>query len=230
MGGGVWQMSKDNGTTRKEKIVDIKLILEKHAAWLMGDLVFGKRADFKGANLSGANLEGANLSGANLGNVILSNANLSGTNFENAYMSGVYLENAILSDAILSGADLENAVLSDAILSGANLENAILSGADLENTNLRKANLWATDIEKANLHGTKGDMYHVKSIFCEAYPVVYTANMLQIGCERHKIEEWWDFTDLRILKMDSEKALDLWKRWKQVLKYLIEMSPAEPTQ
>ena len=51
--------------------MNIKDILDKHAAWLRGEPE-GVKADLSGADLSGADLSGADLSGANL-----SGANLS---------------------------------------------------------------------------------------------------------------------------------------------------------
>ena len=45
--------------------MNIKDILDKHAAWLRGEPE-GVKADLSGADLSGADLSGADLSGANL--------------------------------------------------------------------------------------------------------------------------------------------------------------------
>jgi len=82
---------------------EIKIILEKHAAWLRDDPI-GERANLRGADLSGANLSGANLSGADL-----SRANLS-----EAYLRGAYLRGANLSGAHLEGANLRGANLRGA--------------------------------------------------------------------------------------------------------------------
>uniref|UniRef100_UPI001A9BDA73 pentapeptide repeat-containing protein n=1 Tax=Anaerotruncus colihominis TaxID=169435 RepID=UPI001A9BDA73 len=49
--------------------MNIKDILDKHAAWLRGEPE-GVKADLSGADLSGADLSGANLSGANLSKVL----------------------------------------------------------------------------------------------------------------------------------------------------------------
>ena len=56
--------------------MNIKDILDKHAAWLRGEPE-GVKADLTGANLSWANLSGADLSGADLSGADLSEANLS---------------------------------------------------------------------------------------------------------------------------------------------------------
>ena len=77
---------------------EIKIILEKHAAWLRDDPI-GERANLSGADLSGAHLSGADLSGADL--------------------SGAHLSGAHLTGADLSGADLRGANLSRANLRGA---------------------------------------------------------------------------------------------------------------
>lgn len=103
--------------------MNIKDILDKHAAWLRGEPE-GVKADLTGANLSKANLSWANLSKANL-----TGANLSGANLFGANLSEANLSEANLSWADLSWADLYEANLYEANLSWANLFGAGLAGA-----------------------------------------------------------------------------------------------------
>ena len=114
-------------------------------------------------------------------------------------------------------------------LEGANLEGAYLKGANLMDANLRNANLRNANLMDANLWGANGNLKNIKSIGVEKYPVVYTDAYLQIGCERHPITDWWEFEDRRILEMDGKSALQFWHKWKNQIKEIIEMSPAEPT-
>ena len=86
--------------------MNIKDILDKHAAWLRGEPE-GVKADLTGANLSWANLSGADLSGADL-----SGANLSGAKLLRTNLSGANLTEANLFEANLSWADLSGANLS----------------------------------------------------------------------------------------------------------------------
>jgi len=163
------------------------------------------RADLYGSNLSRADLCGANLYGANLGR-----ANLRGTNLWRANLSG-----ANLSGANLSGADLR----------GADLRGADLSGADLRGANLRGADLYG-----ANLYGCAGNGDQIKSLFISKYyQITYTADVMQIGCEKHKIAKWWNFTDEEIIEMDGEIALKFWREYKEYLKITIDKFPADPT-
>ena len=91
-----------------------------------------------------------------------------------------------------------------------------------KHANLSDANLW-----NSNLWNSIGNRREIKSILvAEEYSIVYTADYLQIGCERHKITDWWDFDDERIINMDGEKALKFWEEWKNVIKKIIEKSPA----
>ena len=180
---------------------ELKAILESHNKWINDD-DDGERANLSGANLMGANLSDANLSDANLRGADLSDANLWGAN--------------------LSGANLMNANLSDANLWGANLR-----GANLRDANLSGADLWGADLSGANLSGVAGNRKQIKSIFVfESYPVTYTYNSMQIGCELHNIDDWWSFDDERILEMDGDKALSFWKEYKETIKMIIEKSPA----
>ncbi len=63
----------------------------------------------------------------------------------------------------------------------------------------------------------------------EIYPITYTSEYLQIGCELHKISEWWSFDDDRIRRMDCQKALDFWAENKEFIKMTLEKYPATPT-
>jgi hypothetical protein len=190
---------------------ELKEIIENHGAWLSGE-GSGQRANLWGANLRGANLRCANLWGANL-----EDANLWGANLEGANLRGANLLDANLEDANLEGASLRDANLEGANLRGANLRGANLEGANLEGANLEGANLW----------GVAGNRKEIKSIFSsEQYPITYTAEYLQIGCQRHLISDWWEFDDRRILEMDGRDALKFWREWRDAIRVIIEKSPA----
>ena len=140
--------------------MNIKDILDKHAAWLRGEPE-GVKADLSKANLSGADLSGADLSGAKLLRTNLTGANLSKANLykadlyeadlSGADLSGAHLSWANLSWANLTEADLSGAHLSWANLSWANLLRTNLSGADLSRANLTEANLTGANLTGANL-------------------------------------------------------------------------------
>ena len=121
-------------------------------------------------------------------------------------------------------ADLTGADLIHANLYGANLTRASLYGADLYNADLTDATL--TD---ANLTNLLGNMKHIKTLQTDKYPVSYTTRVLQIGCKKHSIEEWKNFDDETISKMDRG-ALEWWAKWKPIIMQIIEMSPCEPTK
>ena len=148
---------------------------------------------------------------------------------ERANLNGANLNGSNLIGADLTGANLTLANLSLANLTGANLTGAFLNGAYLNVANLNGADLTRACLTRANLKGVCGNLKHIKSIFLERYPIAYTSDILQIGCERHPITDWWEFDDDEIIEMDGEEALVWWKKWKGQIKTLIEMSPAEPT-
>ena len=121
--------------------------------------------------------------------------------------------------ADLTGADLTCANLTDANLADANLTDAILT----------RANLYGADLTGANLTNLLGNMKHIKTLQTDKYLVSYTTRVLQIGCKKHSIEEWKNFDDKTISKMDSG-ALEWWAKWKPIIMQIIEMSPCEPTK
>jgi hypothetical protein len=123
-------------------------------------------------------------------------------------------------------------------LDGANLDGAYLRGANLRGANLRGANLRGANLDGANLdgayldgvksfNGASGNCREVKAVQCDYWPVTYTVDQMQIGCQLHPLTEWWAFTDAEIGQMDS-KALAWWTIWKPILKQIVETSPALP--
>ena len=178
-------------------------------------------------------LEGAFLVGANLGHANLKCASLVGAN----------LSEAILDGADLCRADLKGAIIRGACLCGASLDNSHLyntdfGDADLGDTDFRKADLGCANLTGARMRGanlkgailnnTIGNGSEIMSIRVDKWAVAYTAEVLQIGCERHPISWWWEFGDEEIARMHSD-ALGLWHIWKPILQQIIAAAPATPT-
>ena len=114
--------------------------------------------------------------------------------------------------------------------SRANLDCANLNGANLTHVNLTRANLTHANLDYANLNGASGNLNNIKSVFCDTYPVTYTAEVMQIGCQYHKLEDWWSFDDARIIEMEGKTALKWWRTWKPILQQIIATSPANATE
>ena len=128
-----------------------------------------------------------------------------------------------VEDANLIGANLRDANLIGADLRGANLIGADLRDADLRGANLRGANLRDANLIGANLRDAKGNLREFKTMQIETYSISFTKDILQIGCKRYSIEEWKNFDDETIGKMDSG-ALTFWNKWKQFIFTAIELS------
>ncbi len=125
---------------------------------------------------------------------------------------GAYLWGADLRCADLSGADLRCADLSGADLGGADLSGADLSRADLSGADLRGADLRGADLQHANLSEALG----VLSLLSLHWPVYVAKNLVQIGCERHTIEEWEAFDADAIQAMDP-MALSQWAKHRDLV-------------
>lgn len=177
-----------------------------HALWQRGE--GGSRADLAGANLAGADLRGVNVRGADLAG---------------AKLTGAHLSSADLGGANLTGVDLTGADLECAVLIGANLTAATLTGADLS-----YASLDIADLRHTTLWGTRGNMFEIKSLQFERWPITYTSDRMQIGCMNHSISTWREFSDEEINTMAPD-ALGWWRKWKEPLLKIIELSPATPT-
>jgi uncharacterized protein YjbI with pentapeptide repeats len=140
-----------------------------------------------------------------------------------ADLIGAYLSGAKLSEANLVGANLIRANLSDADLREACLAGANLSGADLRRVNFSEANLSEANLSGADLSGIIGNMKQLWSMQLERWPVTWTKELLQIGCKLYSLEEWRNFTDEEIDRMDKN-ALSWWIKWKEHIFKTIEMT------
>ena len=99
---------------------------------------------------------------------------------------------------------------------------ADLRKADLHSANLHSANLSGADLSSANLRRVIGNMVEICSFQIDTYAVVFTKNILAIGCQQHSIDDWKTFSDEQISKMDC-KAIDFWLKYKDVIFKLIEL-------
>jgi hypothetical protein len=195
---------------------EINRMLEKHKLWL-NDEDSGVQADFRSANLEDANFRSANLQSANFENTLLRDAN-----FEDAYLRDADFEGAYLSYTNFRGANFRFANLEDANFSGSNFEGAYLSGANFKGANLSGANLSNTNLYNVNFEGVNlsraiGNNREVKSLQLGEYLVTILVGVkIHIGCKEYSIEEWENFTDEEIEKMDDE-ALKWWKKWKEII-------------
>ena len=102
---------------------------------------------------------------------------------------------------------LQAAVKSGANLYGANLYGAKLDGANLDGANLRSANLYDANLDGEKLTKTPLQLNNLK------WFVLISDKYLRIGCQRFTIEEWKNFDDETIVKMDFA-ALKFWRKWK----------------
>ena len=153
-------------------------------------------------------------------------AYLEGANLRGAYLWGANLRGANLDGAYLEGANLEGANLRGAYLRGANLRGAYLRGAYL-----RGAYLWGAYLWGANLT-CFGNMKEIRTMQVDTWEIGYTADTLQVGCQRHPIDKWrkWDTVAGRkwIEQMDS-KALEWADRNLSLVLQIIDANPATPT-
>lgn len=143
-----------------------------------------------------------------------------------ANLCGADLKGANLDGANLWGADLKGANLWGANLCGANLEGADLEGANLDGANLDGADLVGAYLGNGFKYTCQNREYLQKTIpiqiFLENYIVIIFTETIKIGCEHHAKEEWLDFKDKEIIQMDGKKALNWWRKYKEIIFKLAE--------
>jgi hypothetical protein len=102
-----------------------------------------------------------------------------------------------------------------------NTINATVEVAVKLSINLRYANLEGANLEGAYLVDVIGNSKEIKTIICSEWSIVYTNEIMKIGCQEHLIKDWFEFDDDRISSMHSS-ALVFWQKWKPILKLIIE--------
>ena len=135
-----------------------------------------------------------------------------------------FTDKIILEIDNLCGADLREVDLRGANLCRADLREVDLRGANLCEADLRGADLSKADLGGVDLGGVVGNMIEIKSMRIEKYAIAWTKDILQIGCENHKIEEWKNYIDREIIAMDGNDGLVWWKKWKDFIFQAIELS------
>jgi uncharacterized protein YjbI with pentapeptide repeats len=188
---------------------ELNEVLAKHKLWLESEGAEGEQADFSDAYLYRADLSYAILEGANLSDAYLYRADLSYAN-----LSRVDLSHANLSRATLSYANLSNAILEGVNLSHADLSRVDLSHVNLSHVNLSRANLSRAILEGVNLEGVnlwecRGNGQEITSLDLGTWLCTLWKDQLQIGCQRHSLEQWAAFSDQEINAMDG-RAMVWW--------------------
>ena len=138
------------------------------------------------------------------------------------WLRGYDENSANLKGANLTGLDLQGALLKGANLTYVNLREVNLRKANLTYALLTGAILTGVNLEGAYLMGCTGNDKEIRNINGLHYPITYTKDILQIGCEKHTPQEWYGFTDDIIDEMDVN-ALDFWARHKErIFKHMQE--------
>ena len=142
-------------------------------------------------------------------------------NLIDADLRGANLRGSNLIDASLRGADLSGANLIDANLRGASLRGASLSGADLRGADLSGADLSGADLRRM----ASGNNREIRTMQTGEWIIVYTDDMMSIGCRQYSLSEWWSFNDEQIADMDKG-ALDFWRKWRPILRQIMGLTSA----
>jgi len=81
----------------------------------------------------------------------------------------------------------------------------------------------ADTLRFADLRFAIGNSKEVQTIQTSTYHINIFSDKIQIGCEVHKIKDWFEFSDSQIIEMDGKDALIWWRKWKPILKLIVEL-------
>jgi len=126
------------------------------------------------------------------------------------------LQGANLRGADLRWADLREANLQEADLQGADLRGADLRWAILRRVDLQEADLRRVDLQEADSRGAKLQGANLLVLTLPFYTAYVQKEYTRIGCEYFSNEQWCNFDDETISKMDKN-ALEFWNSYKSVI-------------
>lgn len=102
----------------------------------------------------------------------------------------------------------------------ADLRDANLCYVNLRDADLRYANLRGAGLRDVSLRGVIGEGKRIKTVQDKWY-IVYTEDVMAIGCQQHTLKDWFSFSDDQISRMHVD-ALQWWKKHKPILKVLTD--------
>jgi len=138
--------------------------------------------------------------------------NFSGLDFMDADFRNTDFKNTDFRNTDFRNTNFWNADFMDA-----DFRNTDFMDADFRNTDFRNTDFRNTDFRNTNFWNVIGDGLKIKTLTLPKYKVVIIGDKIQIGCKKYTFNEWFNFTDEHISKMD-EGALWWWNKWKEVIK------------
>lgn len=140
--------------------------------------------------------------------------------------------NKTLVNGNWQGSSLDKANFQSSLLASSNFSHACLREVNFSNAQLRWSNftgacMTGVNLEGADLRYCTGNGKEIKSLAIDDWSIVYTHDMLYIGCKMYPIQQWWDFSDDEIQMMDVlANSLGWWKKNKECLRLVIDTFPA----
>lgn len=177
----------------------LEKVIADHKLWLYGK--GGKRGELRNHDLSGYNF-----SNCDLNRFDFNGCRLCCTNFTGASLREADFSHADLTLAKMHGSIIDRAICVDTVWQDVDLDSVI--------------SMWKCI----------GDGRYIKSIqISDDYPITYTHNYLQIGCQKKLIKDWFNLDTKYIAEMYGKTSATYWAMWKETLRTLIKKSPAMPT-
>ena len=129
-----------------------------------------------------------------------------------------FTQEAILEVESLSYADLKGADLYGANLTGADLTDADLTRADIRGANLTGVYLTRADLTDANIISTRG----IYTIQLDRDVVIAHASQVQIGCEKHIIDQWLEhYKEIGKKNGYTEKQIEIYGKQLELIKLML---------
>ena len=140
--------------------------------------------------------------------------NLQASNFVSHNFTYAKFKGANLTFANMDSCDLTRANLIDANLTSAKLMGALMRGADLTGANLTGADIrWVI-----------GNGKEIKTVIIGIFTIVFTKEVLAIGCEQHPLKDWREGT----VQLEGED-LELWEKYGDKVLNIVDLGLSLPS-
>lgn len=170
--------------------------------------------------------EGFDFSNQKFDNLNIECCNFYSTNFSNVTIKNSDIRNSLFNYSRLSKLKLEKVKLKKCDFRGSELDNSSFSDCDLTGCNFWEASLLNIRLDNVYLMDTIGNGKEIKSLQIGTFTIVYTCNLLQVGCKIYPIDKWSTFTNRDLLEMGGREAAKFWNYHGDEILNLVRLSPA----
>jgi hypothetical protein len=178
----------------------------------------GKRMVIRDTKFFRLDMSDANLSDADFTDSVMINSTLISTHLSYTTLTRTDLSWSKFNGSFIGCVDFAGAKLYGSDFMNCTIYHTDFIGADLRYSDFTDSDITWSDFTGAKLNNCKGDGKIIRNFDNSLrYRITNYKDIMAIGCQQHTIEQWFNFTDNQIEKMDKN-ALEWWNTHKDKIK------------